>query len=368
MDALTALLPALAAEARQTWQGLRVDGLLLPGQDRALTALLALAGLAFVAALARQAVTLVRGRHGVALPALLSWARPSPLAMVRHGALALALAGLPFFAVALADPQSTLTREEVSHPGRRIALLIDASSSMIAPFTARELTTNAPIDATFFATVAAAESFVKRRMEGPYRDLMALIEFGDEAYVITPFTSDHNNILLSLSLIGDWTEWMSFPDQGTTISRAIDQSVALYQAFDFLDAAGNLMVIFSDGEDAQVSAGGRTVSDVLEGARAAGIPVYFIRTAQNQRMGQVLPDAMWSAAVQRTGGRFYAAADEATIVRAIEEIDRASAGAISIQQYSTREPRYSPFALVAAGLWSLALALKLTVPWFTRFP
>ena len=48
---------------------------------------------------------------------------------------------------------------------------------------------------------------------------MALIEFGDDAYVITPFTTDYENILLSTSLIGDWQEFMSFPDQGTVIAR-----------------------------------------------------------------------------------------------------------------------------------------------------
>ena len=58
-------------------------------------------------------------------------------------------------------------------------------------------------------------------MKGKYRDLMALIEFGDQAYVITPFTTDYENILLSMSLIGDWKEFMAFPDQGTVIANAI---------------------------------------------------------------------------------------------------------------------------------------------------
>ena len=58
-------------------------------------------------------------------------------------------------------------------------------------------------------------------MAGKYHDLIGLVEFGDEAYVVTPFTSDYENILLSLSLIGDWTEFMKFPDQGTTIGLAI---------------------------------------------------------------------------------------------------------------------------------------------------
>ena len=41
----------------------------------------------------------------------------------------------------------------------------------------------------------------------------------------TPFTSDYENILLSISLIGDWNEFMNFPEQGTIIARAIDQGV-----------------------------------------------------------------------------------------------------------------------------------------------
>ena len=66
---------------------------------------------------------------------------------------------------------------------------------------------------------------------------------------MTPFTNDYDNILLSLSLIGDWTEYMKFSDQGTTIGKAIEQGVALFRAFDFLDASGNVMIIFSDGQD-----------------------------------------------------------------------------------------------------------------------
>ena len=98
------------------------------------------------------------------------------------------------------------------------------------------------------------------------------VEFGDEAYVVTPFTTDYDNILLSLSLIGDWTEFMKFPDQGTTIGLAIEQSVGLFKAFDFLDAAGNLMLIFSDGQDTQVTIHGKHVSEILAGAMATKIP------------------------------------------------------------------------------------------------
>ena len=148
---------------------------------------------------------------------------------------------------------------------------------------------------------------------------MSLVEFGDEAYVITPFTTDYENILLSISLIGDWSEFMAFPDQGTMIASAIDQGVGLFKAFDFLDASGNLMVIFTDGVDAEICRTAGTAFDVLRDAERAKIPVYFIRTGGQGADDPRLSDRAWQAAVARTGGRFYPAADENAILRAVKD-------------------------------------------------
>ena len=191
-------------------------------RDTTILALIVLVGLAAGVAVLRVAFGRRPGRAQVGLPALMSWARSSPLAFVRHGAVLLSLAGVPFFMLALADPYTRLRQQEVTFPGRRIALLIDASASMVIPFQAARLNAKGPNQASFFTTIGAAETFIRQRMKGRYRDLIALVEFGDEAYVVTPFTNDYDNILLSLSLIGDWTEYMKFSDQGTTIGKAID--------------------------------------------------------------------------------------------------------------------------------------------------
>ena len=98
------------------------------------------------------------------------------------------------------------------------------------------------------------------------------------------------------------------------------------------------------------------------------IPVYFIRTAYDQRLGDVLPDITWKLAVEKTGGRFYPAADEAAILQAVHEIDALSAGQIEITQYAAHQPRFSPFALIAVGLWSVALLGGLGVKQMRRFP
>ena len=350
------------------WGDLRLERLIFSQSNTARQVVMALAGLAALFMVIRSFGGRNPGHKRLALPAIVTSAGWSRASLSRHGALILALAGLPFFILALADPRTSLTRSETTYPGRRISLLIDASSSMLSALPSTTLAKGAPNNAAFFTTVGAARYFIERRMAGKYRDLMALIEFGDDAYVITPFTTDYENILLSTALIGDWNEFMAFPDQGTVVARAVEQSVGLFQAFNFLDAAGNLMVIFTDGADADVLENGKTVDDVLAEAQKAKIPVYLIKIGGNLESKRSIADELWIGAVKKTGGQFFSGGDEATIIRSIQAIDRLSAGTIAMKQYSTERPRFAPFALAAVALWCAALLLRFTIPAFQTFP
>jgi hypothetical protein len=364
-------LTAVAAFLRSTWaewEGLRINELRFVQADSARLALILLVGLAVMLLVLRSTIRRRSAEQRVGLPAILGSLHSASLAFVRHVPLTLLVAGLPFFALALGDPLSVLRQREETFPGRRICLMIDASSSMVRPFSAPTLRAGTGSQASFFTTVKAAERFVELRTKGKYKDLMALVEFGDQAYVITPFTTDYDNIRLSLSLIGDFSEFIRFPDQGTLLGSAVRQGVALFRAFDFLEASGNLMVLFSDGEDSSVIASGTPVADIVADAVRAKVPIYFVRTRYGREFGTLVSDAEWRAAVEQTGGRFYAASDEPSILQAIRDIDRLGAGRIEVTQYVSQRPMYAPFALIAAALWSLAAMLAMTVPVFRRFP
>jgi Ca-activated chloride channel family protein len=365
MEALTPLLHAV--------RSLRVEWLAADASrfefGAVRGALLAAAGFALFAVLvmlvrAARGGDAVRGR--LALPAILPGLRRSPLAATRHVPLVLALAGLPFLIVALADPFISFAHRQATYPGRRIAVMVDASTSMNQPFATATLGQRG--EATYFATVAAAEYFMRLRMQGPHRDLISLIEFGSEAYVVTPFTTDYENILLSLRLIAQPGEWERFPDQGTIIIQAVRQAIALFRSFDFLEASGNLIVIFSDGQDTQTKVDGHSIEEIMAEARRHRIPVYFIRMAYNKALGTVLPDELWQKAVARTGGRFYSGADERTLLRAVHEIDQLAPGRIELRQYQAQRPYFAGYAFAALGLWTLAALLRLGMNRFRTFP
>jgi hypothetical protein len=94
----------------------------------------------------------------------------------------------------------------------------------------------------------------------------------------------------------------------------------------------------------------------------------MIRTAHKLPFGRVEQDKIWKPVVERTGGRFYAAFDEDSILQALKEIDRLAPGKIDVREYSMQRPRYAGFALVAVVLWLTAAMMKLALPVFRTFP
>ena len=313
------------------------------------------------------------GRGGIVLPALPLSLTPGPWRRARRLPAVLVLAGLFFFLMALADPYTTFIKQEVNHPGRRILILLDASGSMGGGSYENRFKLTSKLKTRsvepFYTATAAAEYFVRARMKSGYQDLVGLIEFGDESYVVSPFNTDYENVLTSIRLLSEPEEYRRFNDSGTKIAQAINQGVGLFKTFDFLKSAGNLMVLISDGEDMQVEYEGRKLDDILAESSKNKIPIFFIRTASNKPFGHPSTnDELWGAAVEKTGGKLYAGANGDVIIEACDEINRIAAGRIQYTRYSARTPQFQFFALVGTLFWSLALVLWLSFRHFREFP
>jgi hypothetical protein len=348
------------------WLQLRWADLHFSQTSTAVLILVVLVAIAALTMLGRGLVAANGGRARIALPAILPVMRRSYFAAARHAAFVVFLLGIPFFAIALADPKTSFTREETSYPGRRIALLIDGSSSRVMKFESKQLKT--PENRAFYTAVAGAEYFMKLRMNGRYRDLIALFEFGNEAYVVTPFTTDYDNILLSIRLISNPKEWGSFNDWGTTIIQGLNQATELFKVFDFVNATGNVMIMFTDGRDDEKDIKGKNLEAVVKEMRKYRIPAYMIRTGFDLKEGQIPTDKLWKPIMEQTGGKFYAGDSEEAILRAAQDIDKLSKGRIEVRQYTAERPRFDGYALVAVALWLSAGAMKLGFKTFRTFP
>ena len=102
-----------------------------------------------------------------------------------------------------------------------------------------------------------------------------------------------------------------FPDQGTIIGLAIEQSDRRCSRRSTSSTRpATCMVIFSDGEDTHAVVNGVSLDDIMVGAATAKIPVYMVRTNYSMTAGKVIPDELWIPAIAKTGGKFFAASDE----------------------------------------------------------
>jgi hypothetical protein len=100
-------LRELVAGALAEWRRLRIDDFDYQHWNEAHLLLVALASVALCLTIARLAFRGDRAA-GVVLPALLGVVPRSRAAVLRHAPVLVFLAGLPFFACALADPYSSL--------------------------------------------------------------------------------------------------------------------------------------------------------------------------------------------------------------------------------------------------------------------
>ena len=55
-----------------------------------------------------------------------------------------------------------------------------------------------------------------------------------------------------------------FNDWGTTIIQGLNQATALFKAFDFVNAAGNAMIMFTDGRDDEKDLKGKPIQTVID--------------------------------------------------------------------------------------------------------
>src|SRR5262249_6388881 len=108
------------------------------------------------------------------------------------------------------------------------------------------------------------------------------------------------------------------------------------------------------------------LDDMVAAARKNQVPIYMIRIAATFKLGGIPQDPMWKKACEQKGGRFYAAADEDDLFRAIGEVSALTPGRIEVRTY--QQPRFAGFALIAVVLWLGAGALKLGFRQFRVFP
>jgi Ca-activated chloride channel family protein len=271
--------------------------------------------------------------------------------------LALLLAALGSFIVALARPQAGRTLSHVEASGIDIMLALDVSRSMLAEdFTIGNERANR-LDAVKKVT----EDFIKGRPN----DRIGIVAFAGKPYLVSPLTLDHDWLLQNLERIK-----IGLVEDGTAIGSAIASASNRLKE---REAKSKIVVLLTDGDN---NAGKISPATAAEAAKALGIKVYTIcagtqgyvpmpvqtplgRVYQNVVM-KVDEEALRQIA-QTTDAQFFRATDSKSLGEIFEAIDKLERTKMELSQYKEYRELFPWLVAIGGTLLGLHLALGQTI-------
>jgi Ca-activated chloride channel homolog len=284
--------------------------------------------------------------------------------LTRVPAILLALAAA-LFAIAMAGPRSgdaaTLQRRE----GIAIAMVVDRSGSM----TALDFSDDEQSLSRLQAVKLVFEAFVAGGSKTPGRpdDLMGLIGFASFADGLCPLTFDHANLV---SILRDMQP--APPEEsGTAVGDGLALAVERLRQN---PARSKVAVLLTDGVS---NAGEIQPLQAADLAAQYGIKVYTIGAGRTgyapipvtlpngeqrlERRYVEMDESTLEAIAERTGGRYFNAADTKALEAVVAEIDRLERSELAEVRYLQYRPHYAAFAASAALCVAIAALLSGTL-------
>ena len=242
---------------------------------------------------------------------------------------------------ALARPRLSDTIRESKTEIVDILLVIDQSSSMLAQdFKPNRLE----------AAKEVAKKFIKDR-EG---DRLGLIVFAGEPYIQCPLTRDINVLLEFIDKI----EIIDREHDGTAIGMAIANSINRLRES---DTKSKTIILLSDGSNNQGELDPITAAGL---AAKFDIKIYTVAAGTHGLAPYPVTDAWGRQVIQKvqvdvdeeslkeianiTGGQFFRATDNKSLLKIYEEIDALERTEIEVKEYQNYTELYSWFTIPAA--------------------
>ena len=265
------------------------------------------------------------------------WLRPLPIA--------LRMAALAMFIVALARPVNITNEEETTADGIDIVMAMDISGSMLArDFTPDRLTS---------AKRLAAEFVANRR-----GDRIAVVAFAGEAFTQAPLTSDQATIETMLSRLRS-----GVVEDGTAIGNGLATAVNRLRES---GAKSKVIILLTDGVNNRGQISPLMAAEI---ARDMGIKVYTIGVGTQGRapypavdifgnqttvMADVeIDEALLQEISSMTGGKYYRAVNDEALRKIYAEINELETSKVQVTNYVTYDELFLKWVLL--GLLLLAL-------------
>lgn len=264
----------------------------------------------------------------------------------------LRIAVVALVVIALARPQSKLSRKEMKVEGIDIVLTLDVSGSMLAEdFQPNRLEAAKRVAASFIA--------------GRQNDRIGLVVFSGEAFTQIPLTIDHRVLLDQLSKIksGQLKDGTALGDGlATAINRIKDSK-----------AKSKVIILLTDGVNNMGSVDPATAAEIAAlydirlytiGVGRHGMAPYPFRNVLGgityQNVPVELDEPLLTAMAESTSdGHYFRATDKKSLQRIFQQIDTMEKTRIDVTQFSHTKDEYFPFLLAALLCFGAEILLNL---------
>ncbi len=279
-------------------------------------------------------------------------AKPSVRQYLYHLLFAFRFLAVGLLIVALARPQSTSSRQNVTVEGIDIVLAQDISGSMLA----EDLKPN-----RLEASKAVAEKFIDERPN----DRIGLVVFAGEAFTQVPLTTDHK-------VLKDMLEKLKsgIIEDGTAIGDGLATSVARLEDS---QAISKVIILLTDGVNNMGSVDPLSAAEI---AKLYGIRIYTIGVGsygtapfpyktpfgiQYQNVQVEIDEGLLKQVAELTDGKYFRASSNQKLTEIYNAIDKMEKSKIDVTEFHKKSEEFLPFALIALVLFALEILLRNTI-------
>lgn len=255
--------------------------------------------------------------------------------------------------IALARPQSSTSRQNVSIEGIDIIMALDVSSSMLA----QDLKPD---------RLEAAKNVASEFFDGRPNDRIGLVIFSGEAFTQCPLTTDHSVIK---NLFKDIKSGMI--QDGTAIGDGLATAVNRLKES---KAISKVIILLTDGVN---NAGSIDPISAAEIAKLYGIRIYTIGVGtigmapypipspfggvQYQQIEVKIDEELLKEVTAITDGKYFRAVSNRKLKEIYQEIDQLEKSKIDVTEFRRKKEEFLPLALLALLLLSAEIILRKTV-------
>jgi len=269
-----------------------------------------------------------------------------------HSLVAMRILVIALLIVALARPQSSSRRQNVSIEGIDIVMALDISSSMLA----QDLKPD---------RLEAAKDVALQFFKGRPDDRIGLVVFAGEAFTQCPLTTDKTVIEEMMDDIRS-----GIIEDGTAIGDGLATAVNRLRES---QAISKVIILLTDGQN---NAGSLDPLSSAEIAKLYGIRIYTVGVGtygyapypvqtpfgiQYQNMEVKIDEELLEKVAGMTDGRYFRAENNKKLEEIYNEIDQLEKSKIDVTEFQKKHEEFLPLVILALILFVLELLLRNTL-------